>query len=160
MKSNATHSSTSGGDSSSVTTDGRDTTLSTVELAKNMATKSTHPGVAQKSLRLVEWNTDILLRSLRDIVAQRQVEGSIHDAPDKMTSAEKNIQKPGSMVFDELADVISLPEHNTKVETVPEQKPVELEKAVIDQLREYVTCIAGLYRANKFHNFEHASHVS
>jgi hypothetical protein len=33
-------------------------------------------------------------------------------------------------------------------------------ESVIDQVREYVTCIARMYRTNAFHNFEHASHVT
>lgn len=159
MKTDATHSSFSGGETSSVATDERDYTLNANEHTKMTATRTSSAGIAQKSQRLVEWNTDILLRSLHSIVVQRQLRGAIPDAPSKMASAEKNIQKPGSMVFDEIADIISIPEYDSMDVMMQEQKPVEVDKVVIDQLREYVSCIAGLYRDNKFHNFEHASHV-
>jgi len=37
---------------------------------------------------------------------------------------------------------------------------VELDECVVDQLREFVTMVACMYRDNFFHNFEHASHVT
>jgi hypothetical protein len=30
---------------------------------------------------------------------------------------------------------------------------------VLDQLEDYVSAVASMYRDNPFHNFEHASHV-
>ena len=158
VKSDATHSSVSGGDTSSVTAEERESALDTMKLTRKLAKQPDPAGRAQKSQRLVEWNTDILLGLLRSVVAQRQMEGAIPDATSKMASAEKNIQKPGTMVFDEIADIISMPEFDPHALEKQEQKPVEIEKVVIDQLREYVSCISGLYRENSFHSFEHASH--
>lgn len=151
VKGDATHSSVSGGDTSSVATEEREP--NTIEHTRKLAKKLNPAGHAQKSQRLVEWNTDILLRLLRSVVAQRQAEGVIPDAPSKMASAEKNIQKPGTMVFDEIADIISMPESDSRTVEMPGQNPVEIEKVVVDQLREYVSCIAGLYKDNSFHNF-------
>jgi len=37
---------------------------------------------------------------------------------------------------------------------------IVLSDVVVEQLVDYVTCIAALYQGNPFHNFEHASHVT
>ena len=106
-----------------------------------------------KARRLVDWNTDILLRILRDVVSHRVAKEEIPDSEEELAAAEVAIQKPGTIVFDELIDIISLPSYDREgMQRKKTSAPAELSQAVMDQLKEYVTCIAGLYRNNPFHN--------
>jgi len=61
----------------------------------------------------------------------------------------------------EVQEIILLPEYNSEAigyQKTPES--VELGQNVVNQVRQYVSDIAGMYRKNSFHNFEHASHVT
>ena len=158
-----THSSVSGGETSSITTEERESAPTSMTNATTRTIpKEMKPVVSgQKLQRLVDWNTDILLRLLRNVVTQRQLEGANPDAPKQLASAEKSIQKPGSKVFDEIADIIALPAYDSSAaERKQESEPAEIDQTVINQLHEYVSCIADLYRDNSFHSFDHASHVT
>jgi hypothetical protein len=64
-------------------------------------------------------------------------------------------------VIDEVAEIITLPslEPCEVTITTVDTESVTLDEAVVRQLREYVQGIAGTYRDNPFHNYEHACHV-
>ncbi|CAB9524999.1 Receptor-type guanylate cyclase gcy [Seminavis robusta] len=115
-----------------------------------------------KSRRLVDWNTDILLRLLRVIVSHRQTMGIASDAPDEMRMAEDVLVKPGTIAFDELADIISLPGYDSRGDKNKlDVESVKIGESVADQLRDFVASIASLYHSeNDFHNWEHATHVT
>jgi hypothetical protein len=72
----------------------------------------------------------------------------------------QNITK-GSTVVDEVAEIITLSafDPNNKPTKIVESSSILLDEAVVSQLREYVQGIAGTYRDNPFHNYEHACHV-
>jgi 3'5'-cyclic nucleotide phosphodiesterase len=113
-----------------------------------------------KTKRLVEWNADILLRLLRQVTANRQSVGVPSDSIDDMKVAEDNLIKRGGIVFDELADTISLPAYDSRAHK-QDAGSIHVDQAVASQLRHYVASIASMYRTeNKFHNFEHCSHVT
>lgn len=60
----------------------------------------------------------------------------------------------------EVQEIIALPEYDSAVAALrKDPEAVEIADEVKGQLRAYVSCIASMYRANAFHNFEHASHV-
>ncbi len=112
-----------------------------------------------KLQRLIDWNADVLLQTLKAIVAKRQ---ALHQDCTQHLEAksEINIAK-GSTVLDEVAEVISMPAFgslptNSKVDP----STLELPSAVVEQLRDFVAIVASMYRSNPFHNFEHASHVT
>ncbi|CAJ1964632.1 unnamed protein product [Cylindrotheca closterium] len=64
------------------------------------------------------------------------------------------------IVLEELVDVIALPGFDPVVhQRIQNPEDVILSKEVVDQIRLFVVCIAGMYHANPFHNFDHASHV-
>ena len=110
-----------------------------------------------KSRRLVEWNTEVLARILRQIVARRTV-SSTHETE---TPAITALKPMGSIVIDEVKEIIHLPEFNAKVlEKQQNPESVTLDPEVISQLRSLVTSLATMYRDNPFHNWEHASHVA
>lgn len=111
-----------------------------------------------KTLRLIEWNVDVLHRSLKEIVARRKacpLASSEHTSPKESRFTAKH----GHNTLDEVMEVITLPNFKeAKYKEMPED--ITLDSTVIDQLRQYIGSIATLYRSNPFHNFEHASHVA
>jgi hypothetical protein len=113
-----------------------------------------------KTKRFVEWNADILLGRLRQLQAHRQSVGVVSDAPEKMKVAEENLIARGGVIFDELADAISQPNHVSRADK-QDVESVHVHQTVASQLRHYVASIASMYRNdNEFHNFEHCSHVT
>jgi hypothetical protein len=71
----------------------------------------------------------------------------------------------GSMVVDEVAEVITMPEFDARAcssnrDSNAATSTSAVSEEAMKQLHEYVAVIARLYRDNPFHNFEHASHVT
>jgi hypothetical protein len=129
-----------------------------LELQATPTVVSTLPA---KQKRIVDWNVDILQRFLKNIVNHRQVLGVQPDAADRMRVAERNLKNPNQMVLDEVQDVIMLPKYDAKVAPKHDEiQSVEIDPAVISQLRNYVHTITLMYCDNPFHNYEHASHVT
>jgi hypothetical protein len=110
-----------------------------------------------KVQRLVEWNTDILARLLKQVVARRNVS----DAAPAADTPQLKLSKNGNTVLDEFKEIIQLPDFEVKTARDQEDpESIDLGKEAMAQLRDYVAIIASLYRDNPFHNFEHASHVT
>ena len=105
--------------------------------------------------RLVDWNVEILARSLTLITAHRQADNHMRDAPDRSDS----IIHPEGCAIDEVTEIIELPEFKSSCNRDEGDGKVELAPEILKQLHTYVTAIASMYRNNPFHNFEHASHV-
>ena len=117
----------------------------------------------EKYRRMIEWQVDLLAQMLKKIqwvrlgkhekIGSRSRTSSIDDT--SVASHENAI------VLDEVSDVIEFPQaDHTQGPEWTHPDSIELEAGVVQQLRKYVTSIAGLYRLNTFHNFEHASHVT
>ena len=110
-----------------------------------------------KTHRLVEWNLEILKRLLQQIVAARE---DFQSASEPLSAAETEIGA-GATVLEEFQPIISLKRFD--VATLDRRKDpdtIDLGEEAVEQLRDYLTTIAGMYRNNSFHNFEHASHVT
>jgi class 3 adenylate cyclase len=120
---------------------------------------SSYPQLAvidEKTSRLIDWNVDLLLRSLRQNVARRQAL-----CQKKLSKRHRLTFAPGTTIIDEVKETITLPRFDAEAarhESRPED--IVLGAAVESELHDYVTAIAMLYRENPFHNFEHASHVT
>eukprot|EP00934_Nitzschia_sp_Nitz4_P003323 Nitzschia sp. Nitz4//scaffold172_size47551//32245//35933//NITZ4_007146-RA/size47551-snap-gene-0.66-mRNA-1//1//CDS//3329538765//3313//frame0 len=112
--------------------------------------------------RLVAWNVDVLSRLLRGIVA--------HHAPNRRSilrvlgEEKQQKQHPTPLhvagnPIDEVEEIIALPEYDRH--HGHDNRNLELDPTIVEQLRKYVAAIAGTYHGaqNPFHNFEHASHV-
>lgn len=113
-----------------------------------------------KKKRLIEWNVDVLLRLLKQIVARRRACGLPAYGSD---IKEDRIQfaEPGKTVIDEVKEIIELPMFNAKAASKQEDADsVILPTEVVEQLFDYVSNIAATYNDNPFHSFEHASHVT
>ena len=103
---------------------------------------------SDKTERLIDWNMDVLLRLLQQIMARHDANGKTDFDDDDDTPSE--LTNP----FDEVKEIISLPEFK---EARKQRDPddVKIPDAVVSQLRDFVSNIAALYNENPFHNFEH-----
>lgn len=108
-----------------------------------------------KSLRLIDWNIEMLARFLRKVVNRRTLTPALKSAP--KGSFPRKIE--ASRVIDEFVEVLDLLEYGK----IPDAKTPgfhseeALSPEVMKQLREYVTSVCNMYnRENPFHNFEHA----
>jgi hypothetical protein len=115
---------------------------------------------ADKTERLIDWNSDVLCRLLQKILSTRECTGT--ESPNTVVADNdynsKSIVELESNPFDEVKEIIALPQLKTTFHKNPSDgSDVLVPKNVADQLRDYVSHIAALYNDNKFHNFEHVS---
>lgn len=113
----------------------------------------------ERQRRMVEWNTDLLLRFLKKIVAPTNF--SSHPRRLKIRQDCTNTFVMHVSPLAEAAEVLTLPgfsEKATKEEGGLDQ--LDLGDVVRCQLQDYLTKIASMYHDNPFHNFEHACHVA
>ena len=127
-------------------------------LWKSVATSSDFPLLGERTLRLIEWNVEMLSRLLKEIGARRVGTKS----RSKSSSGSSNIgfqsSEQGCTPLDEVREIISLPEFNSKIsanQVDPDR--IDIPQNVTDQLRHLVSAIASLYNDNPFHSFDHAS---
>mmetsp|Transcript_6696 Transcript_6696/g.18744 ORF Transcript_6696/g.18744 Transcript_6696/m.18744 type:complete len:1206 (-) Transcript_6696:178-3795(-) len=116
-----------------------------------------------KMQRLIGWNTDVLGRLIKQIIARRDAQmklGRIQQVGTKQSPVLAG-QPAGSMVLDEVKEIIHLPAFDAVVvENQAEPSAITLDEEILGQLKALVGAIAQLYNGNPFHNFEHASHVT
>lgn len=115
-----------------------------------------------KVSRLVDWNVDVLKRLLVLIVAKRAAQQTRNSSSaEGVKKAEIAILSAHDMPLKEVRDIIILPKFDAKTQrNLMNSHDIQLSSEVISQLRTYVHSLAGRYRENPFHNFEHASHVT
>jgi Adenylate and Guanylate cyclase catalytic domain/3'5'-cyclic nucleotide phosphodiesterase len=116
--------------------------------------------------RLVQWKVDVLVRLVKQIVAQRESlkktnRSSVKErAPVSFLSSQYSHAKSG-IVLDEVKEIIELPDFDaTSFRNISDISGIILDPVVIEQIHQFVTAIATMYPENPFHNFEHASHVT
>ena len=109
-----------------------------------------------KTIRLVGWNCEIMLPLLKMIVARRSAEKKQKVLVENKVAVNQLEQDIGSTinVLEEVAEVISLPRYDAKVQKKIKSNParIELSEEVQSQLKEYVSVVASLYSDNPFHN--------
>ena len=117
----------------------------------------------ERTQRLISWNVETLLGLLKQVVARREALSAAGYQGKTISNAE--ITKIMSSVkeesfLEEVKEIITLPDFDSTIarhqkdpsqETLPDQ--------VVEQLRTYVTTLAGMYRNNSFHCFEHVSFI-
>jgi hypothetical protein len=118
------------------------------KVATRASTKAAPKQLTGKIERLIDWNVDVLIRLLQQIVARRDVTFQPFDIED--TAKPKVITNP----FDEVKEIIALPEFK-ETRKLRDPNDVTIPENVVAQLRDYVAEIAMLYNENPFHNFEH-----
>ena len=121
--------------------------------------------VLDKTLRLVQWNTEILCPLLARVVVQRKCRnaGKPRERIEDLRELEEETcqRQDGKIVLDELTEILEMPSFDGKIATPDEASLANvLGPEVKEQMRRYVLRISALYRQKvPFHNFEHASHV-
>lgn len=109
----------------------------------------------RKMKRLIDWQTDILARLLKQLAGHRD-----RKAASKFVAEPRSVLEKGECVLDEVAEVLYLPKFDEAHKASNNSKSTELSPAVMSQLRDYVGVMSSRYNDNPFHNFEHASHVT
>jgi hypothetical protein len=106
--------------------------------------------------RLVDWNLDTFQGLLKNVVTHRVAMCGTQRSKTFNVSTISIADSP----IDEMIEIIALPKFNAKIAGRNVAEDVQLSSAVVSQLRSYISVIAHTYRANPFHDFEHASHVA
>eukprot|EP00980_Cylindrotheca_fusiformis_P014462 scaffold3860_cov116-Cylindrotheca_fusiformis.AAC.4 len=108
--------------------------------------------------RLVEWNVEVLTSLLQQIIGSR---GGVVNGISTLSNAEKDVGTGTDTVLDEFTPIIPLKRFEAD-ELRARRRPssINVEQEAKSQLRKYLSQIAGMYRDNPFHNFQHASHVT
>jgi hypothetical protein len=98
--------------------------------------------------RLVEWNSELLLELLQRVVSRRLALKSSDIATSSV--CQKRLASmactigDGSMVVNEVVEVIDMPEFIC----MNENNKVDLDRVVVDQLRDFAAKIASMYNNN------------
>lgn len=112
----------------------------------------------ERTQRLVRYNSEVLLRILRQIIARR-LAIQAHNQ-EKGVEVEDNDDpvmwpKSGLTPLEEVQEIIHLPEYDAFVaKHEPPSDSIEIDPEVVAQLNDFVRIIASMYRSNPFHNFE------
>lgn len=98
-----------------------------------------------KEKRLVDWNIDLLSRLLKQIIARRQAMKTKVEDDDALRKMEEKHDEAAGQPIDEVEeDFIELPKFRETSEAVLQN--IELPKEVEQQLNEFVSVIASMYR--------------
>lgn len=120
--------------------------------------RSDKAGMTKKTKSLIQWNVEALSKLLKQIIAHRGNSGR----DETSVKWHVGLAQHGGTVIDEVQEIVSLPKLTRKGRQMQHMdiSSITLSPEVEDQLTDFVTHLAGMYRANPFHNFEHASHVT
>lgn len=116
--------------------------------------------LSEKHRRLVNWITNEMAEILRQLEVSRigrEDHKSLVDLEQLSVMREA-----GKNPLDEVVEIITLPRYSAQSRATSDELEREnymLPKFVIDELRNYVSTLAGMYLENPFHNFEHARYV-
>lgn len=103
-----------------------------------------------KQTRLITWMVDVLAKLLVPIVSTRRTRRNQNgqrsrDLPDLPRQGAKT-------VLDEVEEIVQLPHFTEVAVASKDTHHKELDKAALEELNSFVTCIAHMYRSNPFHN--------
>ncbi|GKY91565.1 hypothetical protein MPSEU_000128400 [Mayamaea pseudoterrestris] len=129
--------------------------------------KLLHDLVSPKTARLVEFNTEVLIRFLKMIkrkrmaTATRTVKNQMNHIDIIFPSPHCAQEAPLSF---QVKDVISMPKFDPIISAIPldngSTDDVTLDQEVIQELHDFVTNVAIMHNSKlTFHCFDHASHV-
>ena len=124
-----------------------------------LGTSMLHGMAAQaKTKRLVEWNSVLLGKLLKQILAQRKAKKSkwrTSSDPESEAALERAVASVGNgNAIDEVQDIISLPHFDQKTFSKNiNPDSVEVPETVMAEVELLVGRIADLYQSNPFHNF-------
>jgi len=100
-------------------------------------------------MRLVDWNTAILLRLLKQIKARRITRRRIFGNKASESPKEDALKSKGDKtVLDEVSEIISLPEFDKKCAETVDPDEVTMDETVAVQLRAFVQSVCDRYHDN------------
>ena len=110
--------------------------------------------------RLIDWNVEILLGLLKQVVARRNAKSARHLNGSFQAVSKELSSEMKATPLEEVREIIALPEFDERAasrQLTPDD--VHVPQKVVRELYRLVGNIAGMYNQNAFHNFDHASHV-
>mmetsp|Transcript_19262 Transcript_19262/g.45447 ORF Transcript_19262/g.45447 Transcript_19262/m.45447 type:complete len:736 (+) Transcript_19262:1260-3467(+) len=117
--------------------------------------------VDKKLDRLIDWNTDVLARLIKQIIARRNVAIKLGRLQQSQTVPTLPTHVKEKTVLEEVVEIIPLPSFDAELLAEGQDyEKVNLDIDVKIQLRSFIASVAAMYNDNPFHNFEHASHVT
>lgn len=117
-----------------------------------------------KDMRLIEWNVDLLFAQLQKLVAARGASGtrqrvqrvnSMNSSISRLTRGgqaqlleeEAAFSRGGGKILEEFSEIIDMPKYDAKAaRKLSLNDDMQVDFLVKEQLREYVTRIASMYR--------------
>jgi hypothetical protein len=118
-----------------------------IDLGCSNQTERVHRLMMDKTMRLVDWNVDIMKRVLKQIVAHRQAaKPNRNDQRGALIAHDpKRVLVGSGMPLNEVVEIVSLPQFDAKIATKQlDSKNVELPDNTVQQLREFVMNIAAM----------------
>eukprot|EP00980_Cylindrotheca_fusiformis_P001064 scaffold293_cov135-Cylindrotheca_fusiformis.AAC.4 len=111
-----------------------------------------------KRERLVEYNVEVLTSLMQQIIASRgTVVAPRHNSLSKIEATIGT----GDTVLEEFVPIIPLKRFDAgDLSKRHDASSIDIGEEAKNQLRNFLTNVASMYRGNPFHNFEHASHVT
>ena len=110
-----------------------------------------------KDARVVDWVCEILVRQIKKVVV-------VHQRCPSPAQSNRDLcfqGQVGSIWLDEVQEAIRTPDFNAEVaEATLDYELIQVPGSITNDIRDYVAMIAAAYKGNKFHNFDHASHVT
>jgi class 3 adenylate cyclase len=110
-----------------------------------------------KDARVVDWVCEMLVKQIKKVVV-------VHQRCPFHAHSKRNVDfqgEDGKICLDEVQEAIRTPDFKTEVaEATLDHDLVEIPEGIANDIRDYVAMIAASYKSNKFHNFEHACHVT
>ena len=107
----------------------------------------------RKTQRLVDWNTELLMQLLKQVVARRFAVSGRRTQPDALWEMAQKVGE-GHMPVEEVLEIIQMPDFDERAIRQVDPDTVILSPEVTAQCRTYVSMLAAMYRDNPFHNFE------
>lgn len=118
------------------------------------------PSEIDRLNKCIDWHTETLAKFVKVIVAQRKVDKGYNKSDEAaLLAMEKDISSNEIHPIDEMSGELSFPVVDDIAGLIQQAETEELDDHIQAQLRDFIEIIASKYRANSFHNFEHASHV-
>jgi hypothetical protein len=117
-----------------------------------------HTESPEEIQRLIDWNVEVLVKLLKQVIAKREASGKAAGWDDEPALEGNN--NNNTCIVDEVVAVIDLPDFDPNANKKVDEKSIEVPPQVVQQLREYVSAVARAYRSNPFSCLQHASHVT
>jgi len=104
--------------------------------------------------RLVDWNSDVMMRLLKQVVAKRESYGQESWEVEPVLEREE-----GKLIIDEVTEVIDLPMFKY-YRPSPNPDSITLPADAEKQLHDYVAAVSNAYHNNPYHCLQSASQIT